>query len=61
MKEEKKDSEEDVFGKYVGSELKGLNMRQKRLAKTEIINILNHLALKQFDNEMTLLDKFKYN
>ena len=59
MKEKKKDSEEDVFGKYVASELKGLNMRQKRLAKNEITNILNRLALEQFDNEMTLLDKFQ--
>ena len=59
MKEEKEDSEEDVFGKYVASELKGLNMRQKRLAKNEITNILNRLALEQFDNEMTLLDKFQ--
>ena len=56
MNEEKEDSEEDVFGKYVASELKGLNMRQKRLAKNEITNILNRLALEQFDNEMTLLD-----
>ena len=59
MKEEKEDSEEDVFGKYVASELKGLNMRQKRLAKNEITNIFNRLALEQFDNEMTLLDKFQ--
>ena len=59
MKEEKEDSEGDVFGKYVASELKGLNMRQKRLAKNEITNILNRLALEQFDNEMTLLDKFQ--
>ena len=59
MKEEKEDSEEDVFGKYVASELKGLNMRQKRLAKNEITNILNRLAFEQFDNEMTFLDKFQ--
>ena len=59
MKEEKEDSEEDVFGKYLESELKGLNMRQKRLGKNEITNILNRLALEQFDNEMTLLDKFQ--
>ena len=59
MKEEKEDSEEDVFRKYVASELKGLNMRQKRLAKNEVTNILNRLALGQFDNEMTLLDKFQ--
>ena len=59
MKEEKEDSKEDVFGKYVASELKRLNMRQKRLAKNEITNILNRLALEQFDNEMTLLDKFQ--
>ena len=59
MKEEKEDSEGDVFGKYVASELKGLNMRQKRLAKKEITNILNRLALEQFDNETTLLDKFQ--
>ena len=51
MKEEKEDSEEDVFGKYLASELKGLNMRQKGLAKNEITNILNRLALKQFGNE----------
>ena len=61
MKEEKEDSEEDVFAKYVASELKGLNMRQKRLAKNEITNILNRLALEQLDNKMTLLDKFQYN
>ena len=59
IKEEKEDSEEDVFGKYVASELKGLNMRQKRLAKNETTNILNRLALEQLDNEMTLLDKFQ--
>ena len=59
MKEEKEDSEEDMFAKYVASELKGLNMRQKRLAKNEITNILNRLALEQFDNEMTLPDKFQ--
>ena len=59
MKEEKEDSEEDVFGKYVASELKGLNMRQKKLAKNEITNILNRLALEQFDNKMSLLDKFQ--
>ena len=59
IKEEKEDSEEDVFEKYVASELKGFNMRQKRLAKNEITNILNCLALEQFDNEMTLLDKFQ--
>ena len=59
MKEEKEDREEDVLGKYVASELKGLNIRQKRLAKNEITNILNRLALEQFDNEMTLLDKFQ--
>ena len=53
------DSEEDLFGKYVASELKGLNMRQKRLAKNETTNILNRLALGQLDNEMTLLDKFQ--
>ena len=45
--------------KYVESELKGLNMRQKKLEKKEITNILNRLALEQFDNEMTLLDKFQ--
>ena len=59
MKEEKEDSEEDVFGKYVASELKGSNMRQKKLAKNEITNILNRLALEQFDNKMSLLDKFQ--
>ena len=59
MKEEKEDNEEDAFSKYVASELKGLNMRQKRLAKNEISNILNRLALEQFDNEMTLLNKFQ--
>ena len=48
-----------MFAKYVASELKGLNMRQKRLAKNEITNILNRLALEQFDNEMTLPDKFQ--
>ena len=59
MREEKEDSEVDVFGKYVAIELKGLNTRQKRLAKNEITNILSRLALEQFDNEMTLLDKFQ--
>ena len=59
MKEEKEYSKEDVFGKYVASELKGLNMQQKRLAKNEITNILNRLALEQLDKEMPLLDKFQ--
>ena len=59
MKKEKEDSEEDVFGKYVASELKRLNMGQKRLAKNGITNILNRIALEQLDNEMTLLDKFQ--
>ena len=36
-------------------------MRQKRLAKNEITNILNLLALEKSDNEMGLLDKFQYN
>ena len=59
MKEEKQDSVEDLLRKYMASELKGLNMRQKRSAKNEITNILNRLALEQLDNEMTLLDKFQ--
>ena len=59
MKEEKQDSVEDVLRKYMASELKGLNMRQKRLAKNDITNILNRLALEQLDNELTLLDKFQ--
>ena len=59
MKEEKEYSKEDVFGKYVASELKGLTMQQKRLAKNEITNILNRLALEQLDKEMPLLDKFQ--
>ena len=58
MKEEKEDSEEDIFGKYVASELKKLNMRQKRLAKSEITN---RLAFKQFDNKLALLDKLQQN
>ena len=56
--EEKEESVEDVFGKYVASELKCLNMQQKRIAKSEITNILNHLALEQLDNKMALLDRF---
>ena len=56
MKEEKEDSEEDIFGKYVASELKKLNMRQKRLAKSEITN---RLAFKQLDNKLALLDKLQ--
>ena len=39
-KEEKGNSEEDVFGKYVASELTGLNMRQKRFAKNETFLIV---------------------
>ena len=56
-KEEKEESVEDVYGKYVASELKCLNVRQKRIAKSKITNILNRLALEQFDNEMALLDR----
>ena len=45
MKEEKEYSEEDIFRRYVVSELKGLNMSQKRLANNKIKNILNCLTL----------------
>ena len=40
MKEKKKDSEEDVFGKYVASDLKGLNMRQKDWQKMKLQTFL---------------------
>ena len=61
MKEEKEYSEEDIFRRYVVSELKGLNMSQKRLANNKIKNILNCLTLEQLGNELALLNKFQYN
>ena len=44
IKEKKEDSEEGVFGKYVESELKGLNMWQKdwRRMKSQTYLILLH-------------------
>ena len=58
IKEEKEDlCKDDVFGKYMASELKGLSISQKRLAKNEITSIPNRLALEQLVNELALLDK----
>ena len=56
-----KEGKEVIFRTYLASELKGLNMPQKRLAQNELTNILNHLALEQLDNELALLDKFQQN
>ena len=33
IKEEKEDIEEEVFRRYLASELKGLNIRQKKMVK----------------------------
>ena len=61
MKEEKEDSEEDVFRvrKVRDKWVEGVKHATEKIGKSEITNILNRLALEQLDNEMTLLDKFQ--
>ena len=39
---------EDVFGAYVPSELRSLDAGRNRIARLEISNTLNHLAMSQF-------------
>ena len=39
---------EDVFGAYVASELRSLDARRNRIARLEISNTLNRLAMSQF-------------